>query len=185
MFHHSSPRHGKELLRTCPSGRFVETVSLMRLKTKGRPYGKTQSPGTQAIELKKEIDQMRIAIPTDDGASISGHFGRSAAFLIFETEDGRITGRSTRTNHAKHTQGSCGQHSAGSQAHSHTGILSALEGCEVVICAGMGSRAAEALKAGGVREIVVTTPGLVEETVLAFLSGTLTGQAKDFCACHH
>lgn len=128
---------------------------------------------------------MRIAIPTDDGTSISQHFGRSAAFLIFETEDGRITGRLTKTNHAKHTQGSCGQHLAGSNAHSHAGILSALKGCEVVICAGMGSRAAAALKAGGVTEIVVTTPGLAEETVSAFLSGKLTGQAKDFCACRH
>ena len=64
-------------------------------------------------------------------------------------------------------------------------ILSALEGCEVVICAGMGSRAAAALKAGGVTQIVVTTPGPAEDTVSAFLAGKLAGQVKDFCACHH
>ena len=128
---------------------------------------------------------MRIAVPTDDGTSIAQHFGRSAAFLIFETESGRITGRSTKTNHAKHVQGSCGQHSAGSQEHSHAGILSALEGCEVVICAGMGSRAAEALKAGGATQIVVATPGPAEQAVSAFLAGKLTGQAGNFCACHH
>lgn len=128
---------------------------------------------------------MRIAIPTDDGTSIAEHFGRSAAFLIFETENGHITGRSTKTNHAKHTQGSCGHNSAGSKAHSHAGILVALEGCEVVICAGMGSRAAEALKAGGVTEIVVTAPEPAEETVSAFLAGKLTGQAGNFCACRH
>jgi predicted Fe-Mo cluster-binding NifX family protein len=137
------------------------------------------------MSSKKENNQMRIAVPTDDGTSIAQHFGRSAAFLIFETESDRITSRSTKTNHAKHVQGSCDQHSAGSQAHSHAGILCALEGCEVVICAGMGSRAAEALKAGGVTKIVVTTPGPAEETVSAFLAGKLTHQPETFCACHH
>ncbi|MGA3119092.1 MAG: NifB/NifX family molybdenum-iron cluster-binding protein [Syntrophobacteraceae bacterium] len=128
---------------------------------------------------------MRIAVPTDDGTSIAEHFGRSAAFLIFETGDGRITGRLTKTNHANHTQGSCGHDSAGSQAHSHSGILSALKGCEVVICAGMGSRAAEAIKAGGVTRIVVTTPGPAEEAVSDFLAGKLTRQAENFCVCRH
>jgi len=128
---------------------------------------------------------MRIAVPTDDGTSIAQHFGRSAAFLIFETDSDRIAGRLTKTNHAKHTQGSRGHHSTGSQQHSHSAILSALEGCEVVICAGMGSRAAEALKAGGVREIVVTTPGPAEGAVSDFLAGKLTRQAENFCVCRH
>ena len=39
---------------------------------------------------------MRIAIPTNDGASISEHFGRSAAFLIFEIENGQIKRRDSR-----------------------------------------------------------------------------------------
>ena len=39
---------------------------------------------------------MRIAVPTNDGTSISEHFGRSAAFLIFETENGKIKSRSQR-----------------------------------------------------------------------------------------
>jgi nitrogen fixation protein NifB len=137
------------------------------------------------MSSKKETNQMRIAVPTDDGTSIAEHFGRSAAFLIFETENGRITGRSTKTNHPKHTQGSCGQHSMGSKAHSHAGILSALKGCDVVICSGMGSGAAAALKDGGVAEIVVTTPGPAEATVSAFLEGKLARKAESLCACRH
>jgi hypothetical protein len=48
-----------------------------------------------------------------------------------------------------------------------------------------GSRAAEALRAGGVTEIIVTAPGPAEATVSAFLEGKLTRQAESFCACHH
>jgi predicted Fe-Mo cluster-binding NifX family protein len=126
---------------------------------------------------------MRIAIPTNDGTSISEHFGRSAAFLIFETENGQIKGRAMKTNGAHHAQGACGHHSAESKPHSHSGIVAALKGCEVVICAVMGSRAAEALKANGVAQIVVTAPGPAEETVSAFLAGKLTRKTDSFCAC--
>ena len=128
---------------------------------------------------------MRIAIPTNDGTSISEHFGRSAAFLIFETENGRITSRAMKTNGAHHGQGACGHHSTESKPHSHSGIVAALKGCEVVICAGMGSRAAEALKTNGVTQIVVTTPGPAEEIVSAFLAGKLTRKTESFCVCRH
>ena len=124
---------------------------------------------------------MRIAVPTNDGASISEHFGRSAAFLIFEIENGQIKSRELKTNGAKHShaQGACDHHSAESKPHSHAGILAALDGCEVVICAGMGQRAAEALKGCGT-QIVVTAPASAEETVTAYLAGRLATRKKAF-----
>ena len=128
---------------------------------------------------------MRIALPTNDGTSISEHFGRSAAFLIFEIENGQIKAREMKTNGAHHAQGACDQHSTASKAHSHAGILAAIKGCEIVICAGMGSRAAEALKAGGVTQIVVTKAGPAEEIVSAFLAGKLIHKTESFCACRH
>ena len=39
---------------------------------------------------------MKIAVASEDGVGISHHFGRSRCFLIFETEDKRITGQSSR-----------------------------------------------------------------------------------------
>ena len=179
------PRHGNEYPRIFPRSNLCDPVVWRRFEMKSRSYGKAQDRGPSQMNSKKETNQMRIAVPTDDGTSIAEHFGRSAAFLIFQTEDGRIAGQLTKANHSKHMQGSCGQHSAGSKAHSHAGILSALKGCEVVICAGMGSRAADALKAGGVTEIIVTTPGPAEAAVSAFLDGKLSRQAESFCSCHH
>jgi predicted Fe-Mo cluster-binding NifX family protein len=131
---------------------------------------------------------VKIAVPTNDGLSIAEHFGRSAGFMLFQTENGQITARELKDNTAQHThaQSSCGNHAGEEVAHNHSAILAALEGCDVVICAGMGWRAAEALKQAGVREIVVTSPGPAEEPVQAYLKGELTGgTGKGFCQCNH
>jgi predicted Fe-Mo cluster-binding NifX family protein len=130
---------------------------------------------------------MRIAIPTNDGTSVSDHFGRSAAFLIFDIENGQITNRETRTNGSRHqhADGTCHQQAAGSQSHSHAGILATLSGCDTVICTGMGHRAAEALKAAGIKPVVVSSAGPAEEAVLAFLSGELSTKSVGFCRCRN
>ena len=54
-----------------------------------------------------------------------------------------------------------------------------------MICAGMGWRAAEALKQAGVREVIITGPGPVEEPVRAYLRGELTATGQSFCHCSH
>jgi predicted Fe-Mo cluster-binding NifX family protein len=129
---------------------------------------------------------MKIAVPTNDGTSISEHFGRSAAFLIFEAGNGKITSRETRTNGAQHehTPGACDHHSADHQAPSHAGILAALDGCDLVICAGMGQGAADALQAQGIK-VVVAAPGPAEQAVTAFLAGQLPASRGSFCCCHN
>ena len=130
---------------------------------------------------------MKIAVPTNDGFSISEHFGRSAGFLVFEVQDGRITARETRANTMQHTHGhgDGGHHAGEGGEHSHAAILSALSGCDVVICAGMGWRAAEALKQGGVGSVIMTEPGPAEEKVSAYLAGKLSSSAPAFCRCSH
>ena len=129
---------------------------------------------------------MRIAIPTNDGTSISEHFGRSASFLIFEIENGQIKSRELKTNGMEHShaQGACDHHSVESKPHSHAGILATLDGCQVVICAGMGQRAAEALRTSGT-QILVAPPAPAEETVIAYLAGKLTQRTERFCQCQH
>ena len=129
---------------------------------------------------------MRIAVPTNDGVSISEHFGRSAAFLIFEIENGQIKSRELKSNGAKHShaQEACDHHSTESTPHNHAGILAALEGCEVVICAGMGQRAAEALKGCGT-QIVTAAPASAQDTVTAYLAGKLSPVREGFCLCDH
>jgi predicted Fe-Mo cluster-binding NifX family protein len=140
-----------------------------------------------AIENSGE-DHVKIAVPTNDGLSISEHFGRSAGFLIFETGNAQITSREMRSNQGVHAHGEAGcggEHAGHNEPHSHAAILSSIAGCDVVICAGMGWRAAEALKQAGVREVIMTEPGPAEEKVQAYLRGEMPAAGPGFCRCSH
>lgn len=83
---------------------------------------------------------MRIAVPTNDGKSISEHFGRSASFLVFEVENDQVKNRETRANEMQHSheQGNCHNAAGRGGPHSHASLVSTLAGCEVVLCAGYG-----------------------------------------------
>jgi predicted Fe-Mo cluster-binding NifX family protein len=147
---------------------------------------KVMSQADDFASMHKERNKMRIAVPTNDGVSISEHFGRSAAFLIFEIENGQIKSLHSKSNGARHShaQGACDHHSADHKPHSHAGILAALEGCDIVICGGMGQKAAEALRSCGT-QILVAPPASAEDTVVAYLAGKLTPQTERFCGCQH
>ena len=130
---------------------------------------------------------MRVAVPSDDGETVAQHFGRSAAFLVFEIENGEIRGPEARPNrmHAS-PAGECasGGHHDGA-GHSHAGILAVLADCEAVLCGGMGSRAANELAAAGIAVVMAPPAGSARETVAAWLSGSLEAAPGGFCRCHH
>jgi predicted DNA-binding protein (UPF0251 family)/predicted Fe-Mo cluster-binding NifX family protein len=133
----------------------------------------------------KDEKKMKIAVATNDGATVSPHFGRSRAFLVFDIQDGAIAGREERPN--SHAGGGCGHHDhAGGEhgPHSHAGILAALEGCEAVLCGGMGWRAAEDLKSAGIKAYVVGAHCPAEEAVGLLITGKLE-VSGDFCAGRH
>lgn len=130
---------------------------------------------------------MRIAVPTNDGTSVSDHFGRSAAFLVFEVDNGKIIRREIRTNAAQHShsEGGCGETSGRHELHSHDAILTTLAGCDVVLCGGMGWRAAEALQSGGITPMMIAGPGSAEGAVTAYLAGDARPAADGYCRCEH
>ena len=128
---------------------------------------------------------MKIAIPSNDGVTISRHFGRSEAFLIFEVQNGKITGRETRSNTGlcshSHGEGHGGHEDGG--GHSHRGVMSVLGDCQLVLCCGIGDGAGAALAAQGIRRIL-TAPGSAEDAVTAYLAGTLEEASASACNCH-
>ena len=129
---------------------------------------------------------MRIAVASTDGASVSPHFGRSRCFIVFALEDGRITGQDVRDNtYTAHAHGQCqgeAEHRH-DHPHSHADIVGALRDCQVVLCGGMGWRAAQELEAAGIRPLALRGAGSAREAVEAFLSGGAETSAP-FCRCH-
>ena len=128
---------------------------------------------------------MKIAIASDDGISLSSHFGRCRSFLVFDVDGGQVTGPEFRTNgFTAFAKGECdGQESHNHGHHSHADIVGALSDCGVVICGGMGWRAAEEFQARGIQPLVVKFPGPAAEAITAYLAGTLNSVVP-FCRCH-
>ena len=135
---------------------------------------------------------MRIAVITDDGQTISQHFGRAAHYLVATVEDGKITQREMRDKMG-HTQfaaeghgheGDGHAHGHGPEADSRHGRMAqAIADCEAVLCGGMGWRAAEELKANGILPVVADPALSPEQAVRDFASGKLNA-GRGFCRCH-
>ncbi|TWU42611.1 NifB/NifX family molybdenum-iron cluster-binding protein [Novipirellula artificiosorum] len=132
---------------------------------------------------------MKIAVASSDGVLISKHFGRSSCFIVFETQGEAIIRESVRENrqtaHAKgHCTGDHDHHDGDDHpVHSHDDIAMALSDCTIVLCYGMGWRAAEALRQSGTQPFVVDGEMTPRQAVLQYLAGQLKS-ASDFCRCH-
>lgn len=129
---------------------------------------------------------MKIAVASANGTDVSPHFGRSRCFVVFTVENGKIVAQEVRDNtYTPHAHGRCenGATEHHDQPHSHADIVGALRDCQIVLCGGMGWRAAQELEAAGIRPVVAQQTGTAREVVEAFLSGKLETQAP-FCRCH-
>ena len=128
---------------------------------------------------------MKIAVASTDGISISQHFGRSRCFLVFEVVDGKVAGGEVRDNtYTAYAKSECkeGEHHH-DQPHSHADIIAALHDCKVVLCGGMGWRAAEDLKANGIQPVMVDLALAPDQAVQDFVAGKLK-PVSGFCRCH-
>lgn len=124
---------------------------------------------------------MKIAAITEDGTTISQHFGRAPLYLVVTVEDGKITNRETRNKAGHHTfaaqhdvpvaPGERHGYDAGSQAK-HASMAETIADCHVLIAGGMGWGAYESLKSRGV-EPVVTNVENIEEAVKLYLESKL------------
>lgn len=127
---------------------------------------------------------MKIAVVSDDGVTISQHFGRAPFYVVFTVEGGRVTGREVRekAGHAhfagEHHHGH--EHGAGPHGHGfgpaaerrHARMMEAIADCEVLLAGGMGARAYESLRRTGIRPIL-TDFTRIDDAVQAYLEGRL------------
>jgi len=123
---------------------------------------------------------MKIAAITEDGTTISQHFGRAPLYVVVTVEDGEIVGRETRdkTGHhafAAHQPDSAPEerHGYGAGAQSrHASMMENIADCQVLIVGGMGWGAYESLKSNNIQPIV-TDIKTIEEAVKLYLEDKL------------
>jgi predicted Fe-Mo cluster-binding NifX family protein len=125
--------------------------------------------------------KMKIAVITEDGKTISQHFGRAPYYLVATVEDGKIVGRETREKlgHAQfanqpHPEEIPGQlHGMDAASHNkHLQMAETITDCEALLCRGMGMGAYESMKARNIRP-VVTDIADIDEAVIAYVNGQL------------
>ncbi len=124
---------------------------------------------------------MKLAIVTDDGVTISAHFGRAAYYLVITLENGKIVNRKKRQklshahfSHEPHEAGTPGQpHGFDAAAQNRHGqMIETIADCQVLVARGMGADAYENLKRRGI-QIILTELRTVDEAVAAFTAGNL------------
>ena len=123
---------------------------------------------------------MKIAAVTEDGTTISQHFGRAPYYLVVTVDDGKITGTEKRekaghhtfaTHEEAHIPGARHGYDADSQAR-HTSMAQTIADCQVLLAGGMGWGAYESLKNAGIK-IVTTDVENIETAVKLYLQGNL------------
>jgi predicted Fe-Mo cluster-binding NifX family protein len=122
---------------------------------------------------------MKIASITEDGKTISQHFGRAPYYLVVTVENGEIIDCELRDK-LGHTQFSNQPHALeqpgkphGMDAVSHGKHLrmaEAIADCDVLLCRGMGMGAYESMKSCNINP-VITDIVSITEAVLAYLDG--------------
>jgi len=123
---------------------------------------------------------MKVACVTDDGQTISQHFGRAAYYAVYTVEDGRITSRELRDKfgHRHFVAQEAGQTPGARRgtdpaSHSrHVSMAEAISDCEALLCRGMGYGAYQSMQEVGITPVVTEVPGC-EEAVLAYAEGRL------------
>ena len=122
---------------------------------------------------------MKIAIASDDGKSISQHFGRAPFYVVVAAEDGKVKAKETRPKAEHHAHGGHG-HTPIGEPHgfdapaqaTHTSTVSNISDCQIVIAGGMGRRVYESLKAHNIQPII-TDVKEIDHAVQLHLQGRL------------
>jgi len=124
---------------------------------------------------------MKIAAISEDGTTVSQHFGRAPYYLVVTVEDGKVVSKEKRDK-AGHNTFAANQHldtapgerhgyDAGAQAK-HAAMAQSIDDCQVLIAGGMGWGAYESLKSRGI-ETIVTDVQNIEEAVRLYVEGRL------------
>ncbi len=124
---------------------------------------------------------MKIAAITDDGQTVSQHFGRARYYLVLTVENEQVTDRQLR-NKVGHAHFADEPHPAEQpgQPHGfdpvsqnrHAQMAETIADCQVLICGGMGMGAYESMRGRGIKPVVTdVTP--IDDAVRAYVGGTL------------
>ena len=120
--------------------------------------------------------EQKIAFVTDDGQTISAHFGRALYYEVITIADGKCHQRERRSKAGHHTFSTEHEHGV-STDHKHGAMTMPLADCQMLIARGMGMGAHQHLLAMGITP-VLTDLNTIDEAAEAYLAGKLIDNPK-------
>lgn len=125
--------------------------------------------------------RIKIAFPTDDGETISRHFGSARYFQVLTLEDGVQTAADLREKggHGSHEHDPEHDHGHGQ----HNPKFALLHDCHVLIGAGMGQPAYDRLQSLGLT-VYLTGEKTIAAALARYLAGALDSDLRRVHAHH-
>jgi predicted Fe-Mo cluster-binding NifX family protein len=123
---------------------------------------------------------MKIAVVSEDGTTVSQHFGRAPYYIVVTAEDGEVIDKETRDKaghqsfaHQHQEHGAEERRGYGEGAQSkHAAMAETIADCQVLIAGGMGWGAYENITSRGI-ETIITDIKKIDEAVKLYLEGKL------------
>lgn len=142
------------------------------------------------IQLYHKENPMKLAFITDDGSTISRHFGRARFYKVVTIEDGKVTATEMRdklghqhfaaeeAHGHEHEHGHGQQHGFDPASQSrHQRMAAAIHDCQMLIGGGMGMGAYQSLQTLNIKPILTDLTS-IDEAVQAYLNGTLVDRSE-------
>lgn len=112
---------------------------------------------------------MKIAAVTNNGNTISAHFGRARSIVVVTVEQGHIVQREQRD---RSEQDDARQSEQQGSIDQHDLLINLMRDCDAVLARGMGMGMHQRLQQAGIRP-VLTDMANIDEAVTAFVAGHL------------
>ena len=125
---------------------------------------------------------IKIAAISDDGHTISQHFGRAKYYTVLTIENGQIIAREQRekmghaqfagAEHAEEKADPRGHGFAPAEQDRHFRMADAIRDCQILLAGGMGSGAYYSMEQIGIRP-VITEIASIDDAALKAAAGTI------------
>ncbi len=129
---------------------------------------------------------IKVAAITDDGKTISQHFGRAQYYLVATVKNGQIVNRELRNKlghthfmNQPHPEEQPDQpHGMDTASHNkHLQMAESIADCEALLCRGMGMGAYQSMQARDIRPVVTDIVD-IDKAVMAYIEGSIVDQIE-------
>jgi predicted Fe-Mo cluster-binding NifX family protein len=133
-----------------------------------------------------DTKNLKIAFVTDDGNTISQHFGRAQFYEVVTIENGSVVQRERREkagHHTFHGQEEHGEHHGpghGFDEHSqgkHRMMTTTIMDCQMLVARGMGNGAYQHMVSANIKPIITSIP-TIDNAVQEIIKGTIVNHEE-------